>query len=622
MASVHARRHTAKLRTVNRAVHDSSMPTRIEDYALIGDCQTAALVGRDGSVDWLCFPRFDSGACFAALLGTPEHGRWQIAPLAPVREARRRYRDGTLVLETELHTDEGVVRLVDFMPLRDAAPDLVRIVEGVRGQVRMRTELVIRFDYGSVVPWVQKLASGRGIRATAGPDTLYCRGDVPLHGEDLRSVGEFVVSEGRRVSLDVTWHPTHLDEPRERDTQQALRDTEAWWRDWSGCCTYRGEWHEAVLRSLVTLKALTYAPTGGIVAAPTTSLPEQLGGVRNWDYRICWLRDATFTLYSLMAGGYTDEARAWRTWLVNAVAGTPSELQIMYGLAGERRLTELELPWLPGYEGSRPVRIGNAAARQCQLDVFGEVMDSLHAARRLGLPPSDEAWRIQRAMVSFLETAWRMPDEGIWEVRGPRRHFTHSKVMAWVAFDRAIKMLELYGGDGDASAWRRARQQVHDEVMARGFHPDVNAFTQFYGSKDPDASLLMLPMVGFIPATDPRMIGTVALIEQRLLRDGFLQRYLPEPGVDGLPPGEGAFLLCSFWLADNLALQGRHAEARALFERLLALRNDVGLLSEQYDPAACRLIGNFPQAFSHVGLINTASNLSRGVGPAEDRQKS
>ncbi len=595
------------------------MPLRIEDYALIGDCQTAALVGKDGSIDWLCFPRFDSAACFAALLGTPEHGRWIVAPVGTVRAVRRRYRQGTLVLETDYETDDGAVTLIDFMPPRTSDPELVRIVVGTRGQVRMRTQLTIRFDYGWVVPWVRKLDGARGIRATAGPDTLYLRTNVPLHGENLHTVGEFTVSAGERIPFELTWHPTSEPEPPARDPEAALRKSDAWWREWSGRCTYEGEWREAVLRSLITLKALTYAPTGGIAAAATTSLPEHIGGVRNWDYRYCWLRDATFTLYALMVGGYIDEARAWRQWLVNAVAGTPAELQIMYGLSGERRLTELDLTWLPGYEASTPVRIGNAAYKQRQLDVYGEVMDALHAARRLGLPPSEEAWRIQCAIVQFLETQWREPDEGIWEMRGPKRHFTHSKVMAWVAFDRAVKAVEQSGLSGDAATWRRARDEVHAQVMAQGFNGEVNAFTQFYGSKEPDASLLMLPMVGFIDANDPRMVGTVELIRKRLLHDGLVDRYPLNPSVDGLPGGEGGFLICTFWLADNLALQGRQAEAREIFERLLSLRNDVGLLSEEYDPVARRFLGNFPQAFSHIGLVNTARNLSRHGGPAEDR---
>jgi GH15 family glucan-1,4-alpha-glucosidase len=484
----------------------------------------------------------------------------------------------------------------------------------------MEMDLAIRFDYGSVVPWVRRTA--QGIRATAGPDTLHCRTRVQLSGQDHRTVARFNIAGGERVPFELAWSPTHQSEPEPADPTKSLEETAGWWEAWSGRCTFQGEWRDAVVRSFITLKALTYASTGGIVAAATTSLPERIGGVRNWDYRYCWLRDATFTLYSLMTGGYTEEACAWREWLVNAVAGTPSTLQIMYGLAGERRLTELELPWLPGYERSAPVRIGNAAHHQHQLDVYGEVMDSLHLARRSGLPPNDDAWRIQQALLDFLETDWQQPDEGIWEVRGPRRQFTHSKVMAWVAMDRAVKSVEEFGLEGDASKWRQLRSRIHEDVCREGFDPRLNSFVQYYGSKEPDASLLMLPQVGFLPATDPRMLGTVDYIQRRLQRNGFVDRYPTAPHVDGLPEGEGSFLLCTFWLADNLALQGRSSEARELFERLLDLRNDVGLLSEQYDPEARRMLGNFPQAFSHVGLINTARNLTRRGGPAEDRQHS
>lgn len=596
------------------------MPQPIASYALIGDCHTAALVGRDGSIDWLCLPRFDAGACFSALLGNEENGRWRLAPAGEVKEVGRRYREGTLVLETDFETAEGAVTLVDFMPPRSAQPDLVRIVRGRRGRVPMRMDLTIRFDYGWVVPWVRRLGTGT-LRATAGPDTVYLRAGTEVVSRDLRTTAEFVLEAGQSVPFELTWCPTVAPEPPARDAQEALGETETWWQEWSSRCTYEGEWRDAVARSLITLKALTYAPTGGMVAAPTTSLPERLGGVRNWDYRYCWVRDATFTLYALMTGGYVDEARAWREWLVNAVAGSPSEIQIMYGLGGERRLTELELPWLPGYEGSRPVRIGNAAYRQHQLDVYGEIMDAMLLAGRLGLPGHGDAWRVQRALLRSLEEKWRQPDEGIWEVRGPRRHFTHSKVMAWVAFDRAVKMVGQFGLEGDADRWRTLRDEARDEVFRLGFNPTVGAFTQFYGSQDPDASLLMLPLVGFIDARDPRMLGTVKLVEQRLRRDGFVDRYPTHPHVDGLPRGEGAFLLCTFWLADNYALQGRQAEARELFERLLSLRNDVGLLSEEYDAEGRRLLGNFPQAFSHVGLVNTARNLARAGGPAEDRRK-
>jgi GH15 family glucan-1,4-alpha-glucosidase len=595
------------------------MPSNIEDYALIGDCESAALVARDGSIDWLCFPRFDSGACFAALLGTPEHGRWLLAPTANIQQVHRRYRHNTLILETDFRTDAGQVTVIDFMPRRTETPDVVRIVAGKQGQVPMHMELIIRFDYGSIVPWVRRL--DWGLRATAGPDTLYLRTPVDMHGKDMHTVAAFTVSEGERVPFILSWCPTYARAPESAEAEELLQAAEAWWQEWSSHCTYEGEWKEAVVRSLITLKALTYAKTGGIVAAPTTSLPEKIGGMRNWDYRFCWLRDATFTLYALMNNGYIDEACAWREWLINAVAGNPAQLQIMYGLAGERRLTELVLEWLPGYEGSAPVRIGNAACQQHQLDVYGEVMDALHLARRHGLPPSENAWRIQHAMMNFLESDWHKPDEGIWEVRGPRRDFTHSKVMAWVAADRAVKAVEHLGLEGPVHIWRKLRDEIHQQVCTQGFDPELNSFVQYYGSKDPDASLLMLPLVGFLPADDPRMVGTVAYIQKRLHRDGFIDRYPTRAEVDGLPPGEGAFLLCTFWLADNLALQGRNAEARDLFERLLHLRNDVGLLSEEYDPTHKRLLGNFPQAFSHIGLINTAYNLAKVHGPAEDRPK-
>jgi GH15 family glucan-1,4-alpha-glucosidase len=594
------------------------MPLKIEDYALIGDCQTAALIGNDGSIDWLCLPRFDSPACFAALLGTPENGRWLISPSGTIKNVRRRYRDGTLVLETDFETEDGEVRLIDCMPPRTKALDLVRIVEGRRGRVPMRTELIIRFDYGSIIPWVRRVPGG--IRAIAGPDTLYCKSSVEMHGENMHTVSEFTVDTGQKESFVLTWSPTYSPEFEDRDAEQILGDTERWWREWSSHCTYDGEWNDAVLRSLITLKALTYAPTGGIVAAPTTSLPEMLGGIRNWDYRYCWLRDATFTLYALMIGGYTLEADAWREWLVNAVAGTPESLNIMYGLAGERRLTELTLGWLPGYESSSPIRIGNAACEQHQLDVYGEVMDALHVSRRCGLECDENAWRVQCGIMEFLETDWEKPDEGIWEVRGPRRQFTHSKVMAWVAADRAVKGVERFGLPGDVDRWRRLREDIHNEVCSEGFNSELNSFVQFYGSREADASLLMLPLVGFLPPTDPRMTGTVEFIEKTLMSDGFVRRYNSRPEIDGLPAGEGTFLLCTFWLADNLSLQGRHAEAREIFERLLDIRNDLGLLPEQWDPISRRFLGNFPQAFSHVGLINTARNLTRSGGPAHDRR--
>jgi GH15 family glucan-1,4-alpha-glucosidase len=593
------------------------MPAPIEDYAMIGDCQTAALVARDGSIDWLCLPRFDSGACFAALLGTPENGRWLIQPAGEIKQVRRRYRPETLILETDFETDEGEVTLIDFMPLRNGAADVVRIVEGKRGQVPMRMELIIRFLYGSIVPWVRR--EDQGMWATAGPDTVHLHTPLDFHGENMHTVAEFTVSEGQRIPFSLVWHSSHEKEPPPQNPEDCLRQTEDWWREWSSRCTYDGHWRDEVLRSLITLKALTYQPTGGMVAAATTSLPEKLGGVRNWDYRYCWLRDATFALYAMIIGGYTDEARDWREWLIRAVAGEPSDMHIMYGLGGERWLEERELDWLPGYENSSPVRVGNAASDQHQLDVYGEVMDAMHFMRRRGLEPSENAWHIQRAILDFLESDWHKPDEGIWEVRGPRRHFTHSKVMAWVAMDRAVRAVEEFGLEGSADKWRHLAQEIHDEVCQKGFDSEMNTFTQYYGSKHLDASVLMIPLVGFLPATDPRMVGTVEAIENRLTRDGFVDRYVTLPEIDGLPPGEGTFLPCSFWLADNYVLQGRQDDARHLFERLLGLCNDVGLLSEEYDPVSGRLVGNFPQAFTHLGLINTARNLSKHGGPAEDR---
>ncbi|HUG36248.1 MAG TPA: glycoside hydrolase family 15 protein [Candidatus Limnocylindrales bacterium] len=593
------------------------MSKPLEDYALIGDCQTSALVARDGSIDWLCLPRFDSSACFAALLGTEDHGFWRIAPCGQATRVKRRYRGDTLVLETEISTAEGTVALVDFMPLRSQTADLVRIVEGRRGRVAMEMALQIRFDYGSIVPWVRRTEGG--IVAIGGPDMVRLRTTAPLSGEGLRTVSRFTVGEGERVSFDLTWFPSHEAAPPPIDPAAALVETEDFWRRWSARSRYQGSWSEPVARSLVTLKALTYAPTGGIVAAPTTSLPEHLGGVRNWDYRYCWLRDATFTLQALAGAGYLDEARAWREWLLRAAAGTPSQLHIMYGVAGERRLPELELPWLPGYEASRPVRTGNGAHTQLQLDVFGELLDAMHQCWRVGLAPEPGAWRLERAVVEFLETIWGEPDQGIWEVRGPRRHFTHSKLMAWVALDRAVKGIEQYGLDGPLPRWREVRDRIHAEVCEKGFNQRRGAFVQYYGSDLLDASLLMMPLVGFLPAADPRVRGTVEAIERDLTRDGFVARYSTLPEVDGLPPGEGAFLLCTFWLADALILLGRREDARRIFEGVLSARNDVGLLSESFDVGSRRLVGNFPQAFSHIGLINTAINLSEPHGPAEVR---
>jgi GH15 family glucan-1,4-alpha-glucosidase len=595
------------------------MALRIEDYALIGDTQSVALVGRDGSIDWLCLPRVDSGACLAALLGTSEHGRWLISPREEASVSRR-YRDGALVLETTFRTARGAVRLVDCMPPREGAPDLVRVVEGVEGEVAMRLELVLRFDYGSIVPWVRRLRDG-AMGAVAGPDALTVHTPVALEGRGLTTAADFVVRAGERVPFVLTWYPSHERPPTAHDGLAAVADTVAWWHEWTGGCSYRGPqaWREAVETSLRVLKALTYAPTGGIVAAASMALPEWPGGVRNWDYRYCWLRDAAFTLDALIVAGYRDEAGAFRDWLLRAAAGDPSRLQIMYGVAGERRLDEYEVPWLPGYEGSRPVRVGNAAAEQLQLDVYGELMDGLHQARREGLPPDENGWRLQRALLEWLEGGWQHDDEGLWEMRGPRQHFTHSKVMAWVAFDRAVKAVEHLGAEGPVERWRRVGDAIHADVCARGFDRQRGAFMQAYGSPHLDASLLLLPQVGFLPASDPRVRGTVQAIERDLMRDGFVRRYLTQ-GQDGLPGEEAAFLACSFWLADAYILLGREREARDLFERLLAVRNDVGLLAEEYDPVGRRQLGNFPQAFSHVGLINTAYNLTpEHRGPAVER---
>jgi GH15 family glucan-1,4-alpha-glucosidase len=595
------------------------MASRIEDYALVGDCQTAALLGRDGSMDWLCLPRFDSGACFAALLGTQENGRWVIAPRDEPTRVTRRYREGTLILETDFETPDGAVTLIDCMPPRTAEPDVVRMVVGRRGKVPMRMQLVVRFDYGSIVPWVRR--TGRGIRAIAGPDLVEICTPVELRGEDLTTVAEFSVSEGERVPFVLSWHPSHQPVEFSGDAESIVRETEEWWQAWSSRCTYQGPYREQVLRSLITLKALTYAPTGGVVAAATTSLPEQIGGLRNWDYRYCWVRDATFTLYALMMCGHTDEALAWREWLLRAVAGSPDQINIMYGLAGERRLTEFELPWLSGYEGSKPVRVGNAAYKQLQLDIFGEIMDALHVARKNGLECDDNAWRVEQKLMQHLEKIWRNPDEGIWEVRGPRRDFTHSKVMAWVAADRIVKAIERFGLPGDASKWRKVRDEIHADVCQHGFNTRLNSFVQYYGSEETDASLLMLPLVGFLKPDDPRLKGTVELVERTLVRGGFVDRYCTHEHVDGLPPGEGSFLPCSFWLADNYCLLGRWDEARALFERLLGLANDLGLIAEEYDPERKRLVGNFPQAFTHVALINSALNLSRAEADAPRRAR-
>jgi GH15 family glucan-1,4-alpha-glucosidase len=598
------------------------MASRLEDYAMVGDSQTAALIGRDGSIDWLCLPRFDSDACFAALLGGSEHGRWQIAP-AGLERARvtRAYRAGSLVLETTFEVDGAVARLIDFMPLRDRTPDLVRIVEGVEGELSMQMELVIRFGYGAVVPWVRRQGDG-SLLAVGGPDALTLRAPIALRGRGLTTVGELSVRGGQRLAFSLSWHQSHEPSPPPLDCVDQLSETEQWWREWSRGSSYRGRWASEVRGSLVVLKGLTYAPTGGIVAAPTTSVPETIGGVRNWDYRYCWLRDATFTLSALTGAGYDKEAAAWRDWLLRAVAGDPSKIQIMYGLAGERRLAEWVPSWLPGYEGSNPVRIGNAAVNQLQLDVYGELIDALYQARRRGLPGEDAAWDLQRVLLEFLEGAWREPDEGLWEVRSRRQHFTHSKVMAWVAFDRAVKAAERTGIPWPADRWRGLRDEIHAQVCARAWNAQKGSFVQSYGSWFLDASLLLMPQVGFLPASEPRIAGTVAAIERELVRDGLVLRYPQQQAeeIDGLPPGDAAFLACSFWLADCYALMGRREDSRRLFERLLALRNDVGLLSEEYDGERGRLVGNFPQAFSHVGLINTALSLTpQQPSPAQER---
>jgi GH15 family glucan-1,4-alpha-glucosidase len=584
------------------------MPLPIEQYALIGNCHTAALVGSDGSIDWLCLPQFDSGACFAALLGAPEHGRWRIAPTQAVTAVRRRYRDHTLILETEFETAQGGVRVTDFMPASDERWDVVRIIDGLRGEVTMHMELVVRFDYGSILPWVRRI--GEVLLITAGPDTLELTGSLTPEGRDLKSVVDFTVRGGERQWFSLNYRPSHLEMLPAIDALAELRQTEALWRSWSGRSGIAGRWADAVNRSLVTLKALQYKPTGGIIAAPTTSLPEQPGGVRNWDYRYCWLRDATFTLNALLLAGFIKEATEWREWLLRAVAGAPEDLQILYGVTGVRRLDEYEVAWLPGYQGAAPVRVGNAASRQFQLDVYGEVMDTLHLARVSGLEEEPAAWNLQLALARFLESHWALPDDGIWEIRGPRRHFTHSKIMAWVAFDRIIRDAEHDGLEAPLERWRAVRDRIHAEVCARGFDARRNAFVQSYESNHLDASLLLIVQVGFLPPEDARVLGTIAAIERELIVEGLVMRYSTETGVDALPAGEGAFLPCSFWLADCYALTGRRHESETLFERLLGLRNDVGLLAEEYDPRAKRMLGNFPQALSHMALVNTARLLS------------
>ena len=591
---------------------------RIEDYGLIGDCETAALVGRDGSIDWLCWPRFDSDACFTALLGTRENGHWTIAPKAPCIRVARRYWPNTLILETRFETETGVATIIDFMPFRDDYSNIVRLVIGDAGEVPMHLELILRFGYGAIVPWVTRLDSTT-ISAIAGPDMVILQSPIRLRGEGLKTIGDFTLAAGHRIPFVLTYCASHQPPPKSIDAEAALRRTKDLWTGWASKCNYRGPWSDQVIRSLITLKALTYAPTGGIVAAPTTSLPEHIGGVRNWDYRFCWLRDATLTLLALMNAGYYEEAEAWRNWLLRAVAGSPNQIQIMYGIAGERRLTEWEVPWLAGYEKSRPVRIGNGAHSQLQLDVYGELMDALHQARVGGLPHVEAGWELQVALLDHLETVWREPDEGIWEIRGPRQHFTHSKVMAWVAFDRAIKSVEKFKLHGPVERWRTIREEIHAQVCEHGFHRGLSSFVRFYGGTELDASLLLLPTVGFLPPDDPRIQGTIEAIERRLVKDGLVLRYDTLCSDDGLPPGEGAFLACSFWLVDAYMFLGRLAQAKALYERLVALSNDLGLMSEEYNSKLGRFVGNFPQAFSHVALVNATFNVTRKENPAEQR---
>jgi GH15 family glucan-1,4-alpha-glucosidase len=597
------------------------MSKPIEDYGYIGNMLSGALVARDGSMDWLCLPRFDSDACFAALLGTPEHGYWRISPAGEIRKSSRRYLPHTPILETTFETESGKATLVDFMPLSNDPEkvDVVRLVRGVSGRVSMRMEFTLRFGYGKTIPWVRR--RDYGIHAVAGPDAVELVTPVPLHGENMHTIAEFDVKEGEAVPFTLAYHPLHREPHFISDAQIRLKRTVAWWEEWIRICQLsefeNSEWKDAVERSLVTLKALSYRPSGGIVAAPTTSLPEEFGGIRNWDYRYCWIRDATLTLYALMNAGYFDEAGAFREWMLRAAAGAPDQMQIMYGISGERRLTEIELPWLPGYENSSPVRIGNGAADQIQIDVFGELMDALHAARKSQLGPSQEAWRFQQALLSRLEGLWRDPDEGIWEVRGGRKHFVHSKMMAWVAFDRAVKAVEQYGSSGPVEKWRALRDEIHGEVLTRGYDSKRNTFVQYYDGTALDASLLLMAEVGFLPPEDPRFRGTVEAIERELMEDGFVLRYRAEETDDGLTGEEGAFLVCSFWLANAYTMIGRHDDAEALFERLLSLRNDLGLLAEEYHPRLRRQLGNFPQGFSHIGLVNTAYNLRRVSGPAQ-----
>jgi GH15 family glucan-1,4-alpha-glucosidase len=592
------------------------MPSKIEDYGLIGNTFTSALVSRSGSIDWLCAPRFDSDACFAAIIGYDQHGRWSLRPTVTVRENRQRYRDETMILETEFACDGGAVRIIDFMPMSGRC-DLVRIIEGLDGEVPLEMLLDVRFGYGADAPYIEK--SGDGICFLAGPDALMLHTPIALDLSARRVAALVHVKKGERIPMQLTWFASHEEPPAAADAEQALASTERFWREWAGRCAYQGRWRDAVVRSLLTLKAMTYSPTGAIVAAPTTSLPESLGGVRNWDCRFCWIRDASLTLEAFMAGGYIDEARCFRDWVVRTVAGDPADLQIMYNIFGARRLTEFELDWMPGYEGSKPVRVGNAASGQFQLDVYGEYLSCWYMARKMGLAGRGEGWHVAKDLITFMEDAWERPDDGIWEVRGGRRHFTHSKVMAWVFFDRMAKAIQEFGFGSDEGQkilphLCALRDRIHAEVCERGFNPRVGAFTQSYGSEALDASVLMIPYFGFLPATDPRMQGTIAAIEKHLVRDGFVLRYDTAQGTDGLPGSEGAFIACTFWLASNYAFAGRVSEAEALFERLLALRNHLGLLSEEYDSTRRRQISNFPQAFSHLALINTANNIERSSG--------
>jgi len=595
------------------------MTLKIEDYALIGNMRTSALVGNNGSIDWLCLPRFDSGACFAALLGNPENGHWRIAPVNAIRTTSRRYRGPTLILENEFVTDSGAVVVVDFMPIaaRHQQVEIVRLVRGLRGAVPMRMEVAFRFDYGHIAPW--STLHPYGLSAIAGPDAVELRTPVPIRDAGLVGIAEFAVAEGESVSFSLTWHPSHEEPAALKDPTQMLAETEDWWREWSSRSTITGPWRDLALRSLITLKALTYAPTGGIVAAPTTALPEWIGSTRNWDYRFCWLRDATLTLYAFLLAGFTEEAVAWRDWLFRAIAGDPEHMQILYGIGGERRLPEIELPWLAGYEGSRPVRIGNAAHEQFQLDVYGELVGAFYLGRRMGLPVSQDLWNRVVALMTHVEKVCNEPDEGIWEIRGPRRHFTHSKLMAWLAFDRAVRSVEDGFHSGPVEHWRTLRDRIHREICGQGFNQQRNAFVQYYGGDTLDAALLMIPLVGFLPPTDPRVIGSFEAIQRELTSGGLVKRYRSDSNVDGLPPGEGVFLPCSFWLVDNLAMAGRRDEAEELFERLASLCNDVGLLSEEYDPVSGRMLGNFPQAFTHVSLVNSVHNLTLVEGPARHR---